>query len=130
MTAGLRARVLGAALLIAMFAAGWMAGIAWTRTHARGVNVDVRMTTGLPRELKQLGLSSAQEDTLRLILRDGQQRTLKVLHEFEPHMRALADSVELAIRAVLTPAQRAALDAAGKSRVRDQLEQKIDTVRK
>ena len=130
MTARLRARLLGAALLIAMFAAGWMAGIAWTRTYARGVSVDVRMTTGIPPELKRLGLSSTQEDTLRLILHDGQRRTLEVLHEFEPHMRALADSVELAIHAVLTPAQRAALDASSKSRARDLLERTIDTVRK
>ncbi len=130
MTAPVRARVLGAALLIAMFGAGSMAGSAWTRTRARGVNVDVRMTTDLPPELKRLGLSSTQEDTLRRILQDGRQRTLNALHEFEPHMRALADSVERAIHAVLTPAQQVELDAAGKSRAHDLLERTIDTVRK
>lgn len=130
MTPAIRARLLGAGLLIAMFAAGFMAGNAWTRMGARGVNVDVRMTTGIPPELRRLQLTVWQEDTLRRILQDGQRQTLQVLHEFEPRLRAMTDSVDAAIRAALTPEQRTALELSRKARMRDALERTVDTVRR
>jgi Spy/CpxP family protein refolding chaperone len=130
MTATIRARVLGAALLIAMFAAGAVAGSAWTKNRVQGVNVNVQVTSALPLELKRLGLSAAQEDTLRRILQEGQRRTLQVLHDLEPRIRAVTDSVDIAIHSALTPAQRATLDASLTSRRRDVLERSLDTVKK
>ena len=128
--ADVRARLLGALVLLAVFAAGVMAGTAWSRMRPQGINVNVRMTTELPRELRRLDLSPTQEDTLRRILTGGQERTLKVLRDFEPRMRATMDSLDAEIHTVLTPSQRTAFDASRRTRVRDLIEQEFDTVRR
>jgi hypothetical protein len=125
-----RARVIGAALLLVAFMSGAMAGSAWTRARRQGINVNVRMTTALPRELLRLDLSPGQEQALRRILNDGQQRTLRVLRDLEPRIRATMDSVDAEIRTALTPAQQASLDAARRGRSHDVFQQKLDTVRR
>jgi len=108
-------RLLGALVLIATFAAGWMASSAWNRPRRNEVTVNVRLSTRLPPELTALGLSSTQTDSLRRILVDGNRDVRGILREFDPRIRAAVDSVEARIRAVLTPVQRARFDA---SRVR------------
>lgn len=119
-------QLLGALALVASFAAGWVASMAWHRREATGVTVDVRMSTRLPPELTALGLSPAQGDSLRRILRDGNQQVRRILQEFDPRIRAATDSVATAIRAVLTPDQRERFDAS--RRRRDQRQTQVDTV--
>jgi Spy/CpxP family protein refolding chaperone len=121
-----RAQAIGAALLCLAFAAGVLSGVAWTRTRRDGVNVQVRMTTELPSELRALDLTPAQTDTLRAIFAAGQRQSLRVLRELEPRMRAEMDSVNAEIRAVLTPEQRARFDARRRPIQRDVVE-RIDT---
>ena len=121
-------RSAGIAVLAVIFIAGLMAGSAWTRTRGRnGINVDVNVSTELPRELKRLGLTTAQEDSLRMILSAGGQRMRAVLREFEPRFKATIDSVNGAVRAVLTTAQRQRFDAA-RAGGQDRIE--VDTVRR
>jgi len=129
-----RGRLVGAAILLIVFAAGLAAGAAWTRARSTGregragVNVNVRMTTELPRELRRLNLTSLQEDSLRALLIAGQRRMRRVLSEFDPRLRALIDSVDADIRAVLTPQQRERFDATRRAARRDEVS--IDTVRR
>lgn len=118
----------GIAVLAVIFVAGLMAGSAWTRTRGRnGINVDVNVSTELPRELKRLGLTPAQEDSLRAILSAGGQRMRAVLSEFEPRFKATIDSVNTSVRSVLNAEQRQRFDAA---RVGGRDEIEVDTVRR
>ena len=132
MNATTRARMFGAALLIAVFAAGAMSGIAYSRIKPPGVNVNVKMISRaeLPRELRDLNPTKAQEDSLKAILRAGQQRTMRVLNEFEPRLRVAVDSMDAEIHAVLTPEQRAKFDAMRKRRTESNVDRVIDTVRR
>ena len=113
-------------VLLVVFVAGFSAGLAWTRFKPDGLSVNVRMTSRLPRELTALGLSSSQEDTLQSIIRSGQQRTRAVLDEFGPRIKSVVDSVDAAVRTVLTPAQRTQFESARLKRTDDRIE--IDTV--
>jgi Spy/CpxP family protein refolding chaperone len=122
-----RAQMIGGALLCLAFVAGVLSGAAWTRSLRSGVNVDVRLTTDLPRELRRLNLTATQADTLRRILGAGHARTVAVLHELEPRMRGVMDTVTAQIREVLTPTQRAQFDAARHRSTRNVIE-RIDTV--
>ena len=123
-----RARVIGAIMLVVVFAAGLEAGTAWTRVRGSRIDVQVRLSTKLPDELVRLDLSPAQQDSLRHILVVGQQRLRGVLREFEPRLRATIDSADAAIRATLTPEQRKRFDAGHRRVAPDQIE--IDTVRR
>jgi hypothetical protein len=125
-----RARFIGAALLLVAFISGAMAGSAWTRARRQGISVDVRMTTALPRELRRLDLSPAQEKTLGRILLDGQRRTLRVLRDLEPRLRATMDSVDAEIHTALTTAQRESFDSARRGRSHNVFRQELDTVQR
>lgn len=127
-----RARVLGALLLLAVFTAGAMSGVAYTRMKRPGVNVNVRMvaTDKLPRELQQLNPTPAQADSLRKVLHDGQLRTIRVLNDFEPRLRQAMDTLDAEIHAILTPDQRVKFDATRKQRIENNVERSIDTVRR
>lgn len=126
MTSKQRAQAIGAALLCLAFVAGALSGAAWTRTRRNGVNVQVRLTSELPRELRRLDLTATQADTLRRILGAGHMRTLAVLRELEPRMRGVMDTVDAQIRAVLTPTQRVRLDSTRRRMTRDVIE-RVDT---
>lgn len=127
-----RARVLGALLLLVVFAAGAMSGVAYTRTKRQGINVNVRMvaTDKLPRELQALNPTPAQADSLRKVLHDGQLRTMRVLNDFEPRLRVAMDTLDAEIHAILTPDQRVKFDATRKQRSENTVERSIDTVRR
>lgn len=114
-----RARIVGAVVLLAVFVAGFMAGVAWRdRPRASSpVNVDVQLSTRLPRELTRLDLDATQEDSLRAVLRRGNARVRSVLAEIQPRMHAALDSVDAEVDAVLTPEQRARLRASRPERV-------------
>ena len=132
MNSATRARVLGALTLMVVFVAGAMSGIAYTRIKRPGVNVNVRMvaTRELPRELRDLELTKVQEDSLRVILRAGEQRTMRVLNDFEPRLRVAMDSMDVEIHAALTPEQRVKFDTARARRSKNEVERTVDTVRR
>lgn len=132
MNTNVRPRVMGALMLIMVFVAGAMSGIAFTRIKPAGINVNVRMVTTkeLPRELRDLGLTKTQEDTLRQILNAGERRTLRVLNDFEPRLQQAMDSLDAEIHAALTPEQRTKFDETRKTRVKTEVDRVIDTVRK
>ena len=132
MNSSTRARMFGAVILVSVFAAGAMSGIAYSRIRPPGVNVNVKMVSRaeLPRELRDLDPTKAQEDSLQAILRAGQQRTMRVLNDFEPRLRQAVDSMDAEIHAVLTPEQRVKFDATRKRRVESNVDRVIDTVRK
>lgn len=106
-----RARLLGALVVVLAFAAGVVTGMAIERRPRPGLNVTVTamMTNALPRELERLGLSTAQEGEVRTILLRGRDRVLAVVHDFDPRMKAAMDSTNAEIDAVLTAAQRSSL---------------------
>jgi len=132
MNSATRARVLSALVIIVVFAAGAMSGVAYTRIKRPGVNVNVRMvaTRELPRELRDLGLTQPQEDSMRVILRSGEPRTMRVLNDFDPRLRSAMDSMNVEIHAALTPEQRVKFDAARAGRSKNEVERTVDTVRK
>ena len=106
-----RARLLGAVVVVVAFAAGVMTGMAINRRPPPGLTVRVTATATdrMPRELEQLGLTSAQTSEIRTILLRGRDRVLEVVRDFDPRMKAATDSTNMEIEAVLTPAQRASL---------------------
>lgn len=123
-----RRRLLAVLVLIAVFVAGSSAGMAWGRVRRDQVNVNVRMSTDIPADLRELSLTSTQEDSLRRVLADGQRRVRAVLRDFEPRLKGALDSVDAAIGAVLTPEQRARFEAGNVRRRRSEIQ--IDTVRR
>ena len=106
-----RARILGSLVVVLAFVAGLMTGLAVERRPRAGLSVMVTATTTdkMPRELGELDLTEAQEGRIRAILVQGRDRVLGVVHDFEPRMRAVMDSTNAEIDAVLTDAQRASL---------------------
>lgn len=117
MTRRTNGRILGGLALLLVFGAGVLAGVAIGRRPERdGVTINVRATTELPRELRDLDLTAKQRDSLGTLLLRGRRSVTGILDELQPRMRATMDSLDREIHAVLTPEQRARLDAARKAR--------------
>ena len=106
-----RARVLGAIVVVAAFVAGVFTGMAIRPRGRPGVNLTVTATNEIPRELDQLDLTDSQEVVIRQILTRGRDRVLGVVRDFDPRMRAAMDTTNREIDEVLTEVQRAALAA-------------------
>jgi hypothetical protein len=122
-----RARLLGAGLLVAVFGSGLMAGAAGERLHARRMLVTIETQPGLPDELTRLQLSPAQAEQITGILERGRPRTAALLRDLVPQLCAVLASIDTEVRAVLTPDQRAALDAARRQHPVFLLKQRTDT---
>jgi Spy/CpxP family protein refolding chaperone len=126
-----RARATAAVLLLALFGAGFAAGRAWDRLRPRRVElintIDVQVRTGMPDELTRLDLTPEQTAQVRARLQAGRQGADSVLQRLEPQLRAVLDSVDIHIRALLTPEQRAQLDKERKGRMLRVIEQKTTT---
>lgn len=109
-----RVRAKGLALLAVAFVVGGLCGAAVTRmvpprpgfvTLPGPVEV-----SGVPPVYEELGLSAGQRARVEQILRSARPETDSLVRATLPRLRALADSIDGEIRAVLTPEQRRELD--------------------
>ncbi len=66
---------------------------------------------GLPRMFQQLELTQEQQERIAVIMENGRPRTDAVMNEMLPRLRAVTDSVQQEVSAVLTPQQRVAWDS-------------------
>jgi Spy/CpxP family protein refolding chaperone len=103
---GARLLVLGS--FAALFAAGAAAGVAWERTRGGEPSFRVRVNKGRAtvEAFDELGLTDEQRRRIEQIFTRAQPRTDAVLRETLPRLRAVTDSINDEIHAVLTPEQR------------------------
>lgn len=108
-------RAWAAGLLAATFVAGAIAGysVAGLRERSSAApfrddsgEVRFRVREGLPPAFEQLGLTVEQRAAVLEILARARPKTDTALQEMIPRLRALTDSVDAEIRAVLRPEQR------------------------
>lgn len=102
-----RARITGLLIVVAAFALGGYAGYTVAKQPPAGMVMMLTTSDAIPEELLQLGLSDAQEQAVRGILRSGRPRVMQVLEEMEPRMRAALQQTETEIEGVLQPDQLA-----------------------
>jgi Spy/CpxP family protein refolding chaperone len=105
---GWAARLLVLGTFAALFAAGVAAGVAWERTRGEEPEFRVRVDGGRARveAFDELGLTDDQRRRIEEIFARSQPRTDAVLRETLPRLRAVTDSINAEIQAVLTPEQR------------------------
>jgi Spy/CpxP family protein refolding chaperone len=105
---GWRARLLVLGSFALMFAAGAFAGVAWERARDAQPMFRVMVDGGRTRidALDELGLTDAQRQQIDGVFRRAQPRTDAVMKEMLPRLRAVTDSVNAELQAVLTPEQR------------------------
>jgi Spy/CpxP family protein refolding chaperone len=105
---GWAARLLVLGTFAALFAAGVAAGVAWERARGEETGFRIRVEGGRARveAFDELGLTDDQRRRIEQIFADAQPRTDAVLHETLPRLRAVTDSINAEIQAVLTPEQR------------------------
>lgn len=116
-----RVRAQGIALVVVVFLAGVLAGVAGDRLLAarrapEPPPPDMTMLRPLrrgtlPGMFRQLNLTLAQRRRILEILEQGQPQTEGILREMLPRLRAVTDSVHMEIRAVLTEEQATRLDS-------------------
>ncbi len=113
-----RTRLQAIAVLAATFIVGIVLGVTgervrasrtepvppWTRERPTRTE-RVRDPERLPPPLEQLDLSDEQRERIRDVFRETQPRTDEVMTRMLPELRALRDSVRIAIEGVLTPEQ-------------------------
>jgi hypothetical protein len=127
----MKARILGAMLLIAAAGAGFGGGYAYrARQPAAGVMISVTGTDRIPKELEDLELTDAQRAAVRQALRNGTERVGRVLHLFTGPMDAAIDSTDREVRASLTESQNRRLDEIRKRRPLRQMKTLVDTARR
>jgi Spy/CpxP family protein refolding chaperone len=116
---GWAARLLALGVFAALFAAGAAAGIAWERTRAETPMFRVHVNGGDARidALEELGLTDAQRRRIEQVFARAQPRTDAALRETLPRLRAVTDSINAEIQAVLTPEQRRRLGRVAPRRV-------------
>lgn len=107
----LGARARGLALLVAVFAAGVVTGLAADRTFGPRNVAQARLTTRMPQILARLQLSPDQRRAVDSILERSSPRAEAAMREMIPRLAAIADSVHAEVASVLTPEQRAKFDS-------------------
>ena len=106
-----RARFVGAVVLVSVFIAGMAAGAALDRfTRPRPV---IRASFGadLSGVLDRLQLTSDQRARAEAIIQRRTPRAEVMMLEVSDRLRAVADSIDAELRAILTPEQRSRLDS-------------------
>lgn len=117
-----RARALVLGSFAALFAAGVVAGIAWERARggeAPAFRVKVEGPRARVEAFEELGLTDEQRRRIERIFEVAQPRTDAVLRETLPRLRAVTDSINAEVQAVLTPEQRRRLGRLQPRRVFD-----------
>lgn len=120
-----RTRLKGMALLIVMFAAGMLAGTAFTRVldarePAPAADTECSRDDRGPHSIfDELDLAPGQRAAVDSIMTRRRQRTDALWQQDGQRIRAAVDSARAEIRTVLTPAQAAEYD-----RLREEHEQK------
>lgn len=102
---GWRVRLIVLGTFAVVFAAGAAAGIAWQRSRAEEPLFRVHVKEGRVEAFDRLGLTADQRRRIERIFLDAQPRTDAVLRDALPRLRAVTDSVNAEIHAVLTPEQ-------------------------
>jgi hypothetical protein len=117
--AGRTRRVRAVTLLITIFvvgaASGYVAAVVMggSRFGARPTTASVRARIhgGFPAAFDSLNLTAQQRDSITRLLDRARPKTDAALQEMIPRLRALTDSLDADIRAVLRPEQRDRLAA-------------------
>lgn len=106
----LRVRVLVASVLALAFVAGASAGIAGDRLLAPRIRL--RAAAGdMSKVFDRLGLTGEQRSDAEAIVARSAPRSHAIMMEAAERLRAVADSVDAELRAILTPKQRLLLDS-------------------
>jgi Spy/CpxP family protein refolding chaperone len=106
----LRLHAIVASILALVFVAGASAGVAADRLIAQRTRVSA--TTGdMSKVFDRLGLTGEQRRDAEAIVARSAPRSHAVMMEAAERLRAVADSVDAELRAVLTPKQRLLLDS-------------------
>src|SRR3990172_7446770 len=105
-----RVRIVTALLLVAIFAAGVVAGAAVCRWAAPKSPPGPPPGPPMPLPWRELGLAPAQEEKARVIVDRYRPQLEAVVKETFPRIRALSDRMESDLREILSPEQRARLD--------------------
>jgi hypothetical protein len=104
-----RSRAIAAALLAAAFVAGAAAGIVADRLTSPRPTIRVRQD--MSGVLDKLNLTRAQRAQAEAILQRRTPLSEDAMREVAERLRAVADSVDAELRAILSPAQRVRLDS-------------------
>jgi hypothetical protein len=113
MSASRRARLVAAALLTAVFIAGLAVGVALDRYANLGGGPGVRavVLSDMSGVLDKLELTPQQRVQAGAIIERSAPRTEQTMLEVADRLRAISDSVDSELRAILTPPQRLRLDS-------------------
>jgi Spy/CpxP family protein refolding chaperone len=104
-------RAIAGALLALAFVAGAAAGVIVDRTLIPQPAIRTRIAADLSGILDRLDLTPGQRQEAEAILQRSSPRTEAVMREVADRLRAVADSVDVELRAILTPEQSARLDS-------------------
>ena len=106
-----RARTIGITLLLLAFVGGAAAGIAGRSMIDRTDGPRIRASLDMSRVLDALHLTAEQRRQADAIVHRSAPRSQAIMIELAERLRAVADSVDVELRALLTPAQLARLDS-------------------
>ena len=104
-------RLIGAALLLAAFIAGAAVGLAFDRVVRPEPRLKTFVVADMSRVLDRLELTSQQRAQADSILLRRAPTTERMMLDVADRLRGLSDSVDVELRSILTPQQRARLDS-------------------
>jgi Spy/CpxP family protein refolding chaperone len=110
-----RIRLLGAAVLLAVFIAGVAVGTALDRVAGPGRVIKL-YGSDMSGVLDKLDLTPRQRAAAEALIQRRAPRTETMILELGEHLRLIADSLDAELRTLLTPDQRARLDSLGAGR--------------
>lgn len=106
-----RERLLGAALLLLVFAAGFAVGIAVDRLARPQSGIRMVFGADMSGVLDKLDLTRKQRARAEAIVERRAPATQEMMLELGDRLRMISDSLDAELRTILTPEQRARLDA-------------------